>query len=332
MKLWYYNHKDVIIQPLDEIDNNNVINNNVINIINIKKSLKLAHIFVHLFKIGGGECYLSKFNYYNFTFNETLFINSNYKTDTLFNYNLDIIYYSNYEELNKYLLEYDIIIDHQLYWFEDNITNTVFLNIPPYNIFRITHGVPIHLQNINTYNYYYSIELYNDTNSHVSWNNHIKLYKNIGIKKNLFSKNKIFNNENIDIAIIGRICEDKVPNKFLKLLVRFADAYRKYKFNFYGLIDNSYAKYFLYEINKCNNIYYHNIIHPNEIHNVYLNNDILLHPYKTEAGATVILEAMSYGLPVIAKNTGGMNNALGNNDYLCTTESELFEKLLKINK
>ena len=332
MKLWYYNHQDVINEPEynnedDNNDNNNFYNNNII----IKDSIKLAHIFIHLFKIGGGECYLSKFNNYNFTFNETLFINSNYKTYTLFNYNLDIVYYSNYEELNKYLFDYDIIIDHQLYWFEDSITNTAFLNIPPYNIFRITHGVPIHLQNINTYNYYYSIELYNDNNSHVSWNNHIKLYKNIGVKKNNLIRKKIFNTENIDIAIVGRICEDKVPIKFLKLLVRFSDAYRKYKFNFYGLIDDSYAKYFLHEINKCNNIYYHNIIDPNEIHNVYLNNDILLHPSKTEAGATVILEAMSYGLPVIAKNTGGMNNAVGNNDYLCTTENELFEKILKIN-
>jgi hypothetical protein len=79
----------------------------------------MINYFVHLFKIGGGECYLSKFNNYNFIFNETLFINSNYKTDTLFNYNLDIIYY-NTEQI--YVI---IILLIYLYFILHFITNYI---------------------------------------------------------------------------------------------------------------------------------------------------------------------------------------------------------------
>jgi mannosyltransferase OCH1-like enzyme len=52
-----------------------------------------------------------------------------------------------------------------------------------------------------------------------------------------------------------------------------------------------------------------------------------------EAGATVVLEAMSYGLPVICRNTSGLKNAIGNKDYnyLCKDETEMFKKLLLIN-
>ena len=41
---------------------------NNINIMN-NKQLTLAHIFVHFFKIGGGECYLQNFNKYNLLHN-----------------------------------------------------------------------------------------------------------------------------------------------------------------------------------------------------------------------------------------------------------------------
>jgi hypothetical protein len=297
-----------------------------------EKNLNLAHIFVHFFKIGGGENYLYNFNKYNYLFNETLFINKNYSNETLFNFNLKIIYYDNYEELNHYLKDFDIIIDHQLYWFPLEITIKAFHHLNFNKIIRITHGVPIHQQNINQFNYYYSIELYNDINSHISWNNHIKLYNNIGVKK--INLKKIKNTNNIHVSIIGRIYEDKIPFKFLKLLLKFISIYKNYIFNFYGVIDDYYLK-ILKNINFFNipNIKYHGIINPEFIHEIYINTDILVHPSKMEAGATVILEAMSYGIPIIARKNSGILNALGkNNDkYLFLKDEELFQKLLLIN-
>jgi len=299
----------------------------------IKKqsNIKLAHVFVHFFKIGGGESYISNFNIYNDIFDETLFVNSNHSHDTLFKYDSKIVYYKSYEELNLLLVNFDIIIDHQLYWFEKKISDEAFLNIIPNKIIRIIHGVPIHYEDITSRNFYYSIELYNDINSHNSWNNHIKIYNNIGVKipENIPIKN--FNNNNINIAVVGRINEEKVSIKFLNILLRFLDFNKKYKFNFYGLIDDKYLKFFNIEIKKSKNIIYHGIIDPSEIHNVYINNDILVHPSLYEAGATVVLEAMSYGLPVLCRNSGGLPNALRNDEFLCNNDNEFFEKLLKIN-
>lgn len=156
-------------------------------------TLKLAHVFVHLFKIGGGEAYLKQFHKYNKSnkpnlFNETLFINRAHhpnNIDTLFDFSeIKLIYYNSYEELNTYLREYNIIIDHQLYWFEPEITHTAFaeLNKMSMSIIRVIHGAPIHYQDITSYNFTYSIELYKDADSHISWNNHIKHYINIGVE------------------------------------------------------------------------------------------------------------------------------------------------------
>ena len=327
MKLWYYSDN----KYEDLINNNALINYSKNN----KK--KLAHIFVHFFKIGGGECYLEQFNKYNSNsnsiFKETLFINNNYNNKTLFKFNGNIIYYDNYSELNIRLKDYDIIIDHQLYWFDKNNSIESFKDIKKNKIIRITHGVPIHFENIIDYEYYYSIELYNETLSDKSWNNHIKLYNNIGLEKGIKKCNFKNNNLNINIALVGRINQDKIPITFLKILIKFVNIYKKYIFNFYGVIDDSYLKYFLNEIEKSINLKYHGIIEPKLIKNIYLENDILMHPSKSEAGATVILEALSYGLPIICKNTGGLPHALNNtNNYLCVSEKEMFEKLLLINE
>ena len=107
------------------------------------------------------------------------------------------------------------------------------------------HGVPIHYINITDYNFYYSIELYNDINSHNSWNNHIKIYNNIGVK--VHNKNINFDENNVKIAIIGRINEEKVPILFLKLLIKFLLYHHTFTFNFYGEIDESYKNIFIFQ-------------------------------------------------------------------------------------
>jgi glycosyltransferase involved in cell wall biosynthesis len=303
--------------------------------------IKLAHIFVHFFKVGGGEAYLSKFSYKSAcSFYQTIFINKNHKNETLFHFysTTKIIFYDGYIDLNKELIKnnYDIIIDHQLYWFDINYAKVSFLNIDLWKIIRIIHGVPIHHINILPYEFYYTVELYNDINSHNSWNNHIKIYNNLGVKKNkkdinVFSENKI----NINIAIVGRMNEEKIPVSFLKILKYFLSNYTyksKYFFHFYGELDNSYIKTFMKYTYDNQNIFYHGIIHPENINTIYLNNDILIHPSKMEAGATVVLEAMSFGLPVICRNTTGLENALGkDSEYLCRDDTEIFKKLIKIN-
>ena len=317
---------------------------------------KLAHIFIHFFEVGGGERYLSKFNQYNIIFEETLFIkNQKNKITTYFNFNMNIIYYESYEELNELLIinNFDIILDHQLYWYNIDIEKKVFNNINPQYIIRIIHGVPIHYEDITSRNFYYSVELYVEKDSHISWNNHIKLYHNLGIPLVADIKNDSkppLLLKSINIAIVGRIDSEKVPIKFLDQLIIFINRKnndkKNYIFNFYGPCDKSYEKYFLTKINnedenKDNNkninknIIYHGIINPENISNIYLTNQILLHPSKTECGATVILEAMSYGLPIICRNNGGLLYALSkeNRDFckdINRNDKDFFDKLLEL--
>lgn len=403
---------------------------------------RLAHIFIHFFEVGGGERYLSKFNQYNIIFKETLFIkNPKNKLETFFNFNIDIIYYKSYEELNELLIinNFDIILDHQLYWFNIDIEKKVFNDITISSIIRIIHGVPIHYEDITNRNFYYSVELYSEKDSHISWNKHIKLYHNLGvplttnigtihssitptifcefkessIEKALIKPVEVFHNlpqpsvnlsgshpeqtilvatkndcnillsiesnkNQINIAIVGRIDSEKVPIKFLDQLIIFIkkEYYKKnndkniYIFNFYGPCDKSYEKYFLTKINneeyigpqkeligsgpsrliesytktnesdnykeeKKNTIIYHGIINPENISSIYLTNHILLHPSKTECGSTVILEAMSYGLPILCRNTGGLPYVLSkeNREFckdITRNDKDFFDKLLEL--
>lgn len=341
---------------IDNINNTNNINiTNSVNIINYENinenidklilsidniydnnnNLNICHIFVHFFEVGGGESYLSNFSK-NIYFNQTLFINSNYPHNTLSTYNCNKILYNSYDELNLLLKtnNFDIILDHQLYWFNFNITQTVFNEINKNKIIRITHGVPIHFKNITDLNYYYSIELYNEKKHHISWNNHLKFYVNIGVDTQHINKLNIVKKldlNNVNVIVIGRINEEKVSKEFLKQSIEFIKTHNNYNFCFYGQIDQSYSNYFLLSINNVKNIKWGGIIEPNNMKNIYLENDILIHPSKFEAGATVILEAMSYGLPVIARNTSGVIYALNDTYFLCNTEKEMFDKLLSIN-
>ena len=327
---------------------NSLQNSNIIpEVVNTKKIsiykessdyIKIAHIFVHFFKIGGGEAYLKNLNYWikykDNLIKQKIFVNKKHKNETLFNYDANIIYYNSYEELNEYLLKnnFTIIIDHQLYWFDENITKKSFRNINPFKIIRITHGVPIHHKDIQNLNYTYSIELYNDIKCHLSWNKHIKLYKNIGVQSNFDVFNQFIFDENmIKVVIVGRICEDKVPQIFLRKLIAFCEIYKNYNFKFYGIYDDSYKHVFTNIIRHNKNISYEGYVEPENINKIYTQNDILMHPSKSEAGATVILEAMSYGMPVICMNNGGMSNALKDSDFLSIDYDDIFNNLISIN-
>jgi glycosyltransferase involved in cell wall biosynthesis len=309
-----------------------------------KKNLKIAHIFIHLFEVGGGEKYLSNFHKYNTIdpiYDEILFIKND--TKTLFSITNNIIIYETYQNLNSELKNnnYDIIIDHQLYWYENEITKTAFKDIDKSKILRITHGVPIHHQDITDFEYYYSLELYNDMQSHSSWNTHIKFYNPLGINNSAKTNNnlniidKIKPTKSIKISIVGRICPHKVPYDFLESLIKFIKSYenKHIKYYFYGPIDESYKKAFLDKIAKYPHIIkYKGIINDENIYNeVYSKTHILLHPSLNEAGATVVLEAMSYGIPVICRSTGGLKEAIGSGYKLFSNNNdEFFKNILKI--
>jgi glycosyltransferase involved in cell wall biosynthesis len=314
------------------INNISFVNNKCQEIYNIKntKNIKVAHLFVHFFKIGGGENFIYNFEKYT-NFNNTIFVYDKYNTTTFYNFQSNIIIYNSIEQLVNNLKLYDIIIDHQLYFF--NELNAIFNNINQHynqnknNILRIIHGVDIYQKNIESYYFYHSINLYFEKNQSLSWNNHIKYSNYLGINNDTKKKNiKTINNDKINICIVGRIDQHKIPKSFLNLLTTFTEDndHKKYNFHFYGIIDENYEKYFKYKITDNPNIIYKNYVLQENIHIIYEENDILMHPSLNEAGATVILEAMSYGLPIICRNAGGNSETLQNTNYLCNNEEEFF--------
>ncbi len=296
-----------------------------------KININLSHVFLHFFEIGGGEKYLYRFQKYS-QFNETIYVKKNNITPIIQFKN--IIYYESYEELNKLLLVSDIILDHQLYWFEKDISDIVFKNIDSKKIIRITHGVPIHFEDITGRDYSYSIELYTERKSHISWNNHIKYYVPLGVEIPQL-KERAFNSANIQIAIIGRITPLKIPAGFLQKLVKYVNGQRgRIKIHIYGPMDAAYQTFFLSTIRISPFIQYHGIIKVDDIREIYESNDILLHPSNEECGATVILEAMSYGLPVICRGVGGLLEAVGKHNFqlISNGDDSLIQNLAKINE
>jgi len=69
---------------------------------------------------------------------------------------------------------------------------------------------------------------------------------------------------------------------------------------------------------KAGTVFYHGRLQPQEVHELMQNMDILLVPSQVvENQPTVILEAASVGLPVIAADIGGIKETLGRAGILC---------------
>ena len=317
------------------IDNNKseeiVYKNELIAINQKKESVKkIGHLFVHFFKCGGGEIFIQNFLKYSSCKNYLL-LNKNYESIVSKNLKIDIIYYQDKNDLLKLLNRFDIIFDHQYYLFEE-LENNI-------NVIQIIHSVNKYYDVVN-YDYNLTINLYQEKDMNLSWNNIIKVINYLGVNEckdyetimdrninNIKNKKCIVKN----IAIVGRIDEHKCPVSFLEILIKFSKS-NSYIFNIYGNIDNNYKKYFLKSIVNKKNIFYHDYIEYENMSDVYLKNDIILSPSKSEAGATVLLEGMNYGLIPICRNKGGNSETINNNKYLVNEDNEYFYLLNKIKE
>jgi len=313
-----------------------------------KEIIKIYHIFVHFFKCGGGEIFIHNFVNYCSKLENILkknivnyvFLNSTYQknidTINIFQYNnIEFLYYKNKEELESILCNNTckIIIDHQYYLF-----NQTHLQINKEIIYFI-HCIDYYKKIINK-TIKYSINLYNEHNyNDYSWNNIIKNINYLGVHSNNNYKNILikienrFNQKKYDIkriAIVGRIDNHKFNMKFLNLLIQYINIHEDIEFNIYGNIEKTYQRLFLNKIKNYSKIIFHGYIEYEDVEKIYTYNDILIHPSKSEAGGTVILEAMNNGLPIIARNKGGNIETLNNKKYLVNTDEEYFHILDQI--
>lgn len=316
-------------------NNPSIINENKLNTLNTYVKLNniknICHLFVHFFKCGGGEIYIQNFLRYT-NFENYLFLDEKHRSYV--NIDINVIYYKNKDDLINKLdtNNIDIILDHQYYLY-DNLEYNKKL------IVHVIHTVDYYKKKINE-NIKYTINLYHDYRSDTKWNDCLKIINYLGVNKSInyqkiINKLKNINNQNNfeikNIAIVGRIDIHKININFLSIMIDICKK-NNFMFNLYGNIDDKYKNFFLKKIKNIKNIKYHGLILYEEIDNIYLDNDLLLHPSKSEAGGTVLLESMNNGLLSICRNKGGNKETINNDKYLVDDDNEYFIKLIELTQ
>lgn len=161
-----------------------------------------------------------------------------------------------------------------------------------------------------------------------------KLIKNkIHVVSNPLSRNEILNEDNLeyekiyDISFIGRFCEQKDPEKFIKIVKRMKDNKCPVKALMMG--DGSWK-------NKVVEwIKYYNVEDCIELRDFEKNpfpyfkkSKIIVMPSKFEGFGLVAYESLCFGIPVIACPVGGLVNIIDNRcGYFCT-ETDDFVKII----
>ncbi len=266
----------------------------------------------------------------------------------------------NHEYLNSILITINphLIIDHYSLYLNDNFN--IYRGINANNIVYFVHSAICYNKNISLLNMKKCIHLYDEKEKHVSWKN-IKenYYVTLGTEivketnkinktnetkdANETKKNKgrpkrkdnINNKTNaiINVAIIGRIAEEKIPIHFFKKLCELSNELSSILiFNIYGEKDYTFNKEYTEKFDiliKESKILLHDFVSPLEMDKIYLANNLILIPSVYETGSFTCIEAFSYGLPVIARNVYGLKSIIkdGINGYLLNNDDEIIEKL-----
>lgn len=305
--------------------------------------INIIHVMGYFFT-GGIEKFMLNINEYgnHDKYNYILLFlnNKNYDITT----NLDnftcFYFHDNYELLSLLnILNPSLIIDHYSQYIDASIyKNFIYQNIT----IHVIHSAINYNKNIEHLYISKCIHLYNEENKHPSWNNIPHNYFNsLGIplipKNEMINihnqkKNKIINDKLITIGVIGRIVEEKIPLDFFKKLCTLSLNNSNICIQIFGsqnnLFINEYNNTFN-ELIKNSNIELIGQIEYNDIHTIYKSIDYLLIPSKFETGSYTCLEALSYGIPIIARNNYGLKKILKNNinGYLLNNDDEIIDKI-----
>ena len=357
--IFYYLIKFVFNQNLINIDNQNYElkdNNSLLDLSNFyknklvfknkqKKECKknIIHLMGYFFT-GGIEKFIldidnygnhDKYNYILlFLNNNNHNINTNLKKFTCFYFN------DNYELINLLnIIDPLLIIDHYSQYLENSIYNyNIYQNIT----IHIIHSAINYNNNIENLKIQKCIHLYEEKNKHNSWNNiNNNYYNSLGIsinnKKyldeiNNFKNKNINENKYLIVGIIGRIVEEKIPLTFLEKLCKLSLQKKNIIIQIYGsqntILDVNYNNDFDKLIENSNIELYGQINYQN-MNQIYEKINYLLIPSKFETGSYTCLEALSYGIPVIARNNYGLKKIIKNNisGHLCEDDDDIIDKL-----
>lgn len=299
---------------------------------------KIVHI-MGMFFTGGIERYLYYIDKYgNHEIYEYYLL---YISNDKYVYNIEnmkmISFDWNHNYLNKLLITISphLIIDHYSLYLNNN--NDLYKNINRNNIIYFVHSAITYNNDITNLLINNCIHLYDEKNKHKSWKSIIQnYYLTLGTELNIYNKKKSFNEkENIQISIIGRIAEEKIPISFFKKLCNLSQSLNKISIHIYGEKDYVFSKNYVEEFDsiiKDSKIILHNFVNPLEMNKIYLETDVLLIPSIYETGSFTCIEAFSYGIPVISRNVYGLKYLITNkiNGYLCDNEDIMLNKIKNI--
>ena len=131
------------------------------------------------------------------------------------------------------------------------------------------------------------------------------------------------------IIMVGRISKEKAYERIVPVAYNLQKKFPNWKIDIYGGYDNDYQITLeeLFIKNSLQNIRIHSPV--KNIEKEYLKSSILVITSKFEAFGLVILEAKSYGLPVVGFRNEGTEALIKDNKdgFIVDTEEEAFSKI-----
>ena len=123
----------------------------------------------------------------------------------------------------------------------------------------------------------------------------------------------IFTNDQINITIVSRLVSHKNIKKIIRAISDLNDPLIYLNIIGDGPELNQLQKISL-ESNNKDNIIFHGKLNRDEINHIFLNSDIYIQASNYEGLPHSLLEAMSYGIPVLCTPVGECKEILGNED------------------
>ncbi len=171
-------------------------------------------------------------------------------------------------------------------------------------------------------------KILNDSQAVITWTEHAaKGFVNDGVEKSLVhlipppieAKCNKKEHNNINVLFVGRDYYRKGGDIALKAMEKILKKRNDVTFTYVGKAP----------IPEHPKIMHYEGLSRKQLEDIYETSDILLYPSRDEAYGLAVLEALSYGIPVIASNLPSLAEIIDNNldGYLANSEEDYLEKL-----
>src|SRR5690554_93853 len=147
---------------------------------------------------------------------------------------------------------------------------------------------------------------------------------------------RTYNKTNKKILYVGVLKEEKGVDILLDVYKTLLTKYEKIELNIVG--DGPEKKFLenkAKELSISDKVYFHGYVPLGyELKKLYLESDLFVLPSRSEGTPRVLIEAMSFGLPIVASNVGGVPFTIkhGYNGLLSNDKADFIENILLLIK